>query len=57
MNINIDSPQTSTYTVATPVYEGPLDLLLKLIEKAELDITKLALAQVTDEYLEHLKNV
>jgi segregation and condensation protein A len=57
MNINIDSPQTSTYTVATPVYEGPLDLLLKLIEKAELDITKLALAQVTDQYLEHLKIV
>lgn len=57
MNIKIDSPQISTYTVATPVYEGPLDLLLQLIEKAELDITKLALAQVTDQYLEHLKIV
>lgn len=55
MNINIDSPRISTYKVTTPVYEGPLDLLLRLIEKAELDITKLALAQVTDQYLEHLK--
>ena len=57
MNIKFDSTQNSTYTVATSVYEGPLDLLLRLIEKAELDITKLALAQVTDQYLEHLKIV
>lgn len=42
------------YTVITPVYEGPLDLLLQLIEKAELDITALALAQVTDQFLAHL---
>lgn len=55
MSINIDSPRISNYKVTTPVYEGPLDLLLRLIEKAELDITKLAIAQVTDQYLEHLK--
>jgi len=42
------------YTVNTPVYEGPLDLLLVLIERAELDITRLALAQVTDQYLAYL---
>lgn len=45
---------SATYTVVTPVFEGPLDLLLQLIERAELDITSLALAQVTDQYLEHL---
>lgn len=43
------------YQVATPVYEGPLDLLLQLIERAELDITCLALAQVTDQFLEHIR--
>lgn len=43
--------------VSTPIYEGPLDLLLQLIERAELDITSLALAQVTDQYLEHLHNL
>lgn len=47
----------SGYVIATPVYEGPLDLLLQLIERAELDITRLALAQVTDQYLEHLRNL
>lgn len=46
--------QVSNYTIATPVYEGPLDLLLQLIEHAELDITKLSLALITDQYLEHL---
>ncbi len=43
------------YQVTTPVYEGPLDLLLHLIERAELDITRVSLAQVTDQYLAHLK--
>jgi segregation and condensation protein A len=44
------------YEVATDVYEGPLDLLLDLIQKYELDITKLALAQVTDQYLAFIRN-
>jgi segregation and condensation protein A len=47
----------TSYTVRLPVYEGPLDLLLELIERAELDITKIALAQVTDQYLAHLRQV
>lgn len=46
-----------TYQVATPVYEGPLDLLLQLIERAELDVTKLSLALVTDQYLDYLKKM
>jgi segregation and condensation protein A len=46
--------QIANYSIATDVYEGPLDLLLQLIERAELDITKLSLAQVTDQYLDHL---
>jgi segregation and condensation protein A len=46
--------QTSGYTVQTAVYEGPLDLLLDLIERAELDITTLSLAAVTEQYLGYL---
>ncbi len=45
----------ASYTVLLPVYEGPLDLLLELIERAELDITRISLAQVTDQYLEYLR--
>jgi segregation and condensation protein A len=44
----------SLYQIRLPVFEGPLDLLLKLIEREELDITAVALAQVTDQYLERL---
>jgi segregation and condensation protein A len=46
--------QTSGYTVQTAVYEGPLDLLLDLIERSELDITAVSLATVTEQYLSYL---
>ncbi|MBC7227051.1 MAG: segregation/condensation protein A [Thermoflexales bacterium] len=39
------------YPIRLPVFEGPLDLLLQLIEREELDITAVSLAQVTDQYL------
>ncbi|GAP20586.1 segregation and condensation protein A [Leptolinea tardivitalis] len=52
-----EASNSSPYRVNTPVYEGPLDLLLSLIEKAELDITRLALAQVTDQYLTYIQNL
>jgi segregation and condensation protein A len=45
------------YRVNTDFYEGPLDLLLQLIDRAELDITTLALAQVTDSYLAHMRQL
>lgn len=57
MNSTLEFQNEPSYKVITPVYEGPLDLLLQLIERAELDITKLALAQVTDQYLEHLRQM
>jgi segregation and condensation protein A len=49
--------QTSGYTVQTAVYEGPLDLLLDLIERAELDITTVSLAAVTEQYLDYLHHL
>ncbi len=49
--------ETSGYQVSLPVFEGPLDLLLHLIERRELDITDVSLAQVTNQYLEHLAQV
>ena len=46
-----------SYTVQLPVFEGPLDLLLELIERAEFDITKISLAKVTNQYLAYLKQI
>jgi segregation and condensation protein A len=45
------------YSVSLPVFEGPLDLLLRLIEQEELDITTVALAQVTDQFLQHMEQI
>jgi segregation and condensation protein A len=47
----------SGYTVQLPVYEGPLDLLLNLIERAELDITTVSLALITDQYLAFIHGI
>lgn len=42
-------------SVSLPVFEGPLDLLLHLIEREELDITVISLVQITDQYLAYLE--
>jgi len=38
-------------------FEGPLDLLLSLIEERQLDITTIALAEVTEQFLQYLKQL
>jgi segregation and condensation protein A len=48
---------SDTYSVKLPVFEGPLDLLLHLIEERELEITKVSLAAVTDQYLDYMSQV
>jgi len=48
---------STCYQIRLPVFEGPLDLLLHLIERDELDITKVALAQVTDQYMAYLSEL
>ncbi len=46
-----------TYAVTLPSFSGPLDLLLRLIEREELDITTIALAQVADQFLAHVRSL
>src|SRR3972149_545156 len=45
------------YEVQLLIFQGPLDLLLHLIEKRELDITKVSLLEVTEQYLERLQSM
>src|SRR5579859_5248635 len=47
--------QSSRYVVRLPVFEGPLDLLLHLIEKRQMEITTISLVAVTDQYLAYLQ--
>jgi segregation and condensation protein A len=44
-------------TIKTAVYEGPLDLLLELIEKRKLLINDIALATVTEEYIARINSM
>nr|WP_226345043.1 ScpA family protein [Agilicoccus flavus] len=46
----------SPFEVHLDVYSGPFDLLLGLISKHKLDITEIALAQVTDEFMAHIRH-
>lgn len=45
------------FTIKTPVFEGPLDLLLNLIEKRKLFISDISLSKVTDEYISHINQL
>ena len=42
------------YHIKLEQFEGPLDLLLALTEQEKLDITRVSLAKITDEYLEYI---
>ena len=44
----------SAFEVHLDVFEGPFDLLLALISKHKLDITEVALSQVTDEFIAYI---
>ena len=46
---------TTTYRVALPEFEGPLDLLLHLCKTHELDILDIPIAFITEKYLEYLE--
>lgn len=44
----------SAYTLSLPNFEGPLDLLLHLCQKHELNILDIPIAFITEKYLEYL---
>src|SRR5260370_17313314 len=46
--------ETGGFEVHLDVFEGPFDLLLALISKHKLDITEVALSQVTDEFISYI---
>lgn len=45
------------YKIDLPEFAGPLDLLLHLIERQELDITTISLVQVTEQYLKQVETM
>ncbi len=45
------------YQVSTPVFEGPLDLLLHLVSREQVDIWELSLASIVDQYIASLEHM
>jgi segregation and condensation protein A len=50
-----EANEQARYVVRLPAFEGPLDLLLHLIEKRQMEITTISLVAVTDQYIEYLQ--
>jgi len=46
---------SATYNIKLPQFEGPFDLLLFFIERDELDINDIPIAQITDEFLDYIR--
>jgi segregation and condensation protein A len=53
--VTLSAVQSAQYVVHLPIFEGPLDLLLHLIEKRQMEITTISLVAVTDQYLAYLE--
>ena len=51
---NILTLETKKYSIKIDNFEGPLDLLIYLIEKNKMDIYDIQLAEITDQYIEYL---
>lgn len=48
---------SSVFAVQLTNFSGPFDLLLTLISRRELDVTEIALAEVTDEFIAHIRHL
>src|SRR3982751_6595273 len=48
------APQTGGFAVNLPAFEGPLDLLLSLIQEHKLDIFDIPISFIIDKYLEYM---
>ncbi|HMR42472.1 MAG TPA: segregation/condensation protein A [Saprospiraceae bacterium] len=47
----------NTYTIHLPQFEGPFDLLLFFIERDELDIYNIPIAEITDDFLAYIRHM
>ena len=53
--VDVEKERMATpYKITIPMYEGPLDLLLDLIKKQEMNIHDIPIAKITSQYLEYL---
>ncbi len=53
----METTEAISYKVKTAVFEGPLELLLSLIESRKLFINEISLSQVTDDYVNYIRTL
>lgn len=53
----VEEPETDTLRFTLPVFEGPLDLMLYLIGKNEIDIYDIPILEITAQYEEYLRQI
>lgn len=56
-DVELAQEPTGGFMLSLDNFEGPFDLLLSLIAKHKLDITEVALSQVTDEFIAHIRSL
>lgn len=49
--------ETKKYEIKLNNFEGPLDLLVFLIDKNKMDIQKVNISDIADQYIEYIKNM
>ncbi|MBD3166617.1 hypothetical protein GF324_08460 [bacterium] len=49
--------ETQIYTVTTPVYEGPMDLLLHIIREHEIELNEISLSEIARRFLQYARQV
>lgn len=52
-----DSDSIAGYQLRLPSFEGPFDVLLRLVERSQLAITDISLIAVTDQFLAHVSSL
>lgn len=55
--VDDDQPQAPGFSVTLDAFSGPFDLLLGLIAKRQMDVTTVALAEVTDEFIAYVRTL
>jgi segregation and condensation protein A len=53
----VQNPGIEDYTVRLDAFEGPLDLLLHLIRRAEVEVHDIPVARIAEQYIRHLEQV
>ena len=54
---NVLTLETNKYAIKIDNFEGPLDLLCHLIDKNKMDIYDINLSEITDQYIEYIKQM